>query len=109
MQPMDSYECEDISNFTLNINSDNAIEFYIDVETELGETKVRHFGPLLIDSSEFQENFEFKYYKFQFNEQKIVRLIDKLLNNSKIQITQVSEIDKETFYERLEEVMKCNE
>ena len=108
MQPMDSYECEDISNFTLIISTDNIIEYYIDVDTELGETKVRHFGPLKVDEIEFQDNFEFKYYKFQFNEQKIIKLVDKLLNNSKILITQVKEIDREDFYNKLEEVMECN-
>ena len=108
MQPMDSYECEDISNFTLNINSDNAFEYYIDVYTELGETTIKHYGPLLMDSNEFRENFEFKYYKFQFNENKIIKLVDKLINNSKILITQVTEIDKETFNNRLKGILDAN-
>lgn len=108
MQPMDSYECEDLSNFTLEINTDDAIEYFIDVQTELGETIVKHFGPLKVDDNEFGNAFEFKYCKFQFNEQKIIKLVDKLLNNNKMIVTQVKEIDREEFYNRLDEVMKCN-
>ena len=105
MRPNDSIFVEDVSNITLNALNDLGQEWYIDVKTELGDTTITKFGPLIIDCAELGSTFRFETTKSQYNEKKIVADIDKYINSEKSAITQIFEIDKDTFINRLKEVM----
>jgi len=102
---MDSFLVEDIANVSLNFLNDLGQEWYINVSTELGETKITKYGPLLVDVNVLQDEFKFEYCKINYNEKRIISSIDKLLNDTKIAITQVVEIDRDQFNERLKGII----
>lgn len=102
---MDSFNVENIGDVSLNFINDLSQEWYLDIKTELGDTVVTKFGPLLIDINELQNSFKFERNKFSYNETKLINEIDKILTNDKLAITQVMEIDRDTFNNRLREII----
>ena len=98
---MDSFLAEDISNLTLNLVNDLGNEWYIDVKTELGNTIIRKFGPVEVGTNKVDKNFSFNYMEIFYTENKIISDVDKYINKDNFAITQVIEIDRETFNERL--------
>jgi len=105
MQPNDSFFVDDISNFTLNLLNDSGQEWYIDVDTELGNTRIRKFGPLMVDSDKLLFEFKYEYNELQFVEQKIINIVDRFINNEKSSITQIIEIDRDNFNDRIRGVI----
>lgn len=94
LQPMDSIDIEDIGNVCLQaINSFNE-EYYLIISTKLGWTEIKEFGPCIIDFNKVENYFNLLYNKFEFNETKLIKQIDKFINNDKRKITQISFIDK---------------
>lgn len=49
--------------------------------------------------------FKFEHYTLAYEENKIIKQVDAFINNPKSAITQVLEIDRDTFNTRLEEIM----
>ena len=111
-QAMDSFLVEDISNVTLNFLNDIGQEWYVDVSTDMGSTTIRTFGPILVDFDTVTvKPFNFFCSLINYNEGKIISSINKILSNESNGITQVSEIDRETFNDRLRGIIdeSCKE
>ena len=106
MQPMDSFEVEDISEFTLDLFNDSGLEWMVDVSTDLGNTEIKWFGPFFADTDSMEIDFKFGYTKLAYNEGRIIKRVDQIIN-SKNQITQIQEIDKTQFNEKLKEIINA--
>lgn len=81
-------EVDNIGQCVIQANNDIAEEFYLIIKTELGWTEVLEYGPIIPDLPLLQTNYQIKYSRFEYNETKIERIIDKFLNEPKRIITQ---------------------
>lgn len=107
MLPTMQFDVEEISNFTVNLQDQSGVEWYIDVKTELGDTEIRYYGPLVADIGFMSlPEFKFEYCKIPYVEKNIIKRIDNYLNKQgKFIVTNVEVIEREEFYRRLREVM----
>ena len=94
-------EVDNIGECVLRANNDVAEEFYLIIKTELGWTEVLEYGPCVPDLDLLQMNYQITYNKFEFNQGKIERIIDKFLNNPKRVITQAAVVELEDIYDFL--------
>lgn len=81
-------EVENIGQCVLQANDDFAKEYYLIIKTELGYTEIIEYGPLTPDIQLLCDNYQIKYQRFEYNQGKIERIIDKFLNDGKRGITQ---------------------
>ena len=81
-------EVDDIGQCVLQANNDLAEEYYLIIKTELGWTETIEYGPCVPDLPLLQMNYQIKYSRFEYNQGKIERAIDKFLNDPKRGITQ---------------------
>lgn len=81
-------EVDDIGQCVIQANTDLAEEYYLIVKTELGWTEIIEYGPCVPDLPLLQMNYQIKYSRFEYNQGKIERSIDKFLNDAKRGITQ---------------------
>lgn len=90
-QAVGNLDIEDIGNCCIQANNDNCEFYYLVILTDYGITRVLEYGPYvesytpLFITSAFQQ--------FDYNEQRIDKLINKFLNNQKRQITQAILVD----------------
>ena len=101
---MDSIDIEDIGNVCLNAMNDIGNEYYLIIETHLGWTEIKEFGPCLVDSDKAQNYFNLLYIKFEYSDSKIIKNIEKFINNEKRDITQVYFVDKQIALDRLSQL-----
>lgn len=105
-QPMDTFDIENIGDVCLNMLNDTGAEWYLLIETESGFTKIRRYGPLQVDSNTISGSFVYSYQRIEYKEPYLIKYIDKCLNKDLPEITQVFEIDKETFNDRLKDLVE---
>lgn len=95
------YEIEDIGNCCIRIYEESSLkEYWLLSISELGDTIIYQFGPTIIDSDDMLSKFDFHVEKFQYNEKRIINLLEKFFR-SLYDISEVSEIDKDEFWSRL--------
>lgn len=99
----ESIEIDNLGSIYLTtIDVELGVEFYLSITTSLGQTEVKQFGPVQIDfNTVLSSYYQFSYQRFEYNETKIIKIIDKFVNPPKFTITQVVEIEKEQFNDRL--------
>lgn len=83
-------DIDDISNFAIRANNDLMFEYYLIVKTELGQTKILEYGPLMIDIEDLPSSVSCKYTRMNYDEKKIMNAVNKFLNDSYKAITQAS-------------------
>ena len=98
---MDSINVEDIGNVCIQCNNDDCEEWFLSIETKLGWTEIKEFGPLKKDKNVVDFFFNLYYNKFEFNERKLIKIIDNFINSSKRNITCVDIISEDYFKEKL--------
>lgn len=81
-------EVDDIGQCVIQANNDLGEDFYLIVKTELGWTELLEYGPCVPDLTQLPMNYNIKYTRFEYNQGKIERAIDKFLNDPKRGITQ---------------------
>ena len=81
-------DVENIGQCVLRARNDLGEEFYLIVVTELGWSEVLEYGPITPDLQLLPMNYQIKYSRFEYNELKLERIIDKFLNDGKRGITQ---------------------
>jgi len=99
-QALDSISIEDTGNTCINAINDEALEWFLIIETSNGWTRITEFGPLKVDSNKLSTSFSYAFYERDFSERHINKTIDTFLNNPRRMITQVFETDKEIAKER---------
>ena len=81
-------DVDNIGDCVLQGNSDVGEEYYLVIKTCLGTTEVIEYGPYVPDLSILPPNYQVKYSRFDYNQGKLEKIIDKFLNDSKKMITQ---------------------
>lgn len=81
-------EIENIGDCALRGRSDLGEEQYLIIRTEQGETEVIDYGPVDPTIDLLPMGVTLHYNRFEYNQNKIYRIIDKFLNDPKRVITQ---------------------
>lgn len=92
MQATGNIDIENIGDFAISVTNDMCKEWLMIVRTEYGICQIIQYGPLLIDFDELPENVNYNYQRMEYNEGKLVRMIDKFINDPSKLATQVTEI-----------------
>lgn len=100
--PLDSIEVEDIGNCVIQAFNDMGYEWYLIIETSLGDSYIQEFGPFFPDiENYFPKGFKYNFYKLQYKESKLSKIIENFINDPKKLITQVLCIEEEIAYKKL--------
>lgn len=100
-----SVEVDDVGEVALILYNDVGQEWYILHTTRLGWTKTYSFGPLLPDEDRMiLKSFAFQYSEIEYSESKLVKNLERFIQDPKKMITQVFEIDKEAVLERYKNI-----
>lgn len=93
-QNLDSIDIENIGNVSLQLNNDLGDCWFLIIKTSLGWTTIHEFGPLnASNTEELGYHFQYKYDKQEYNDTKLIKRIDKFMNDPKKMITQIFFID----------------
>ena len=88
-QSLDSIDIEDIGNVTLQLNNDLGECWYLIITTKLGWSTIQTFGPINIQDDIIPYHFQYNYDLIEFNDTKLIKRIDKFINEPKRLITQI--------------------
>ena len=100
-----SIDIEDLGNFALSVTNDLFQEYVMIAVTVYGITEIIEYGPIKIDSDEPSNSIFYSYRKFDYSEYNIKKMVDKLLNDERKRITQVTLIDFEEARNRIKDPM----
>lgn len=98
-------DIEDLGNFALSVTNDLFQEYVMVAVTIYGITEIIEYGPIKIDSDESSNSIFYSYRKFDYSEYNIKKIIDKLLNDERKRITQVTLIDFEEARNKIKDPM----
>lgn len=98
---LDSIDIEDIGNVTLQLNNDEGQCWYLSIKTSLGWTTIQYFGPVSLTNSILPYHFQYNYDKQEFNDVKLIKKIDKYINDPKKMITQIFFVDYDEVMQKL--------
>ena len=85
-------DVDNIGDCVIQGNNDFGELFFLIIKTELGWTEVLEYAPIIPDIQLLPINYQINYSRFEYNQGKLARLIDKFLNNPKRVITQAKVI-----------------
>lgn len=88
-QNLDSINIEDIGNVALQANNDSCECWYLTISTNLGWTKIQSFGPVNLEGDILPYHFQYNYDYIEYNDVKLIKRIDKFINDPKRLITQI--------------------
>lgn len=83
---------EDMGNVAIRCVNDKSEEYYIATRTMSGKTGILKFGPVIPDLPMIPNGFELSYKKIDYNEPKITKELNLLVNDPKKLITTATEI-----------------
>lgn len=102
---MDSIDIEDVGNCYIQAFNDEGLEWLMHVQTYLGWTKVKTFGPFVCDTNSMNTSFSYITHELEFKEKKLYKEINEFINNPKRNITQVFLVDEDTYLEKLNNIV----
>ncbi len=76
-------------------------EWYLIIKTELGWTEVIEYGPAHVDFQLLPTSVRQTYDRFEYNEGKLERIINKFLNEPKRLISQAEETSVFNIYHKM--------
>lgn len=100
----DNLDIEDIGNTCIACYNDLGYVWFLIIETTLGRTEIKQFGPFHVDFDIFSYGFNFNYQVMDYKESKICNIIDKFLNDNHKVITQAEIFDKQVAYQKLKQI-----
>lgn len=101
----DSIEVEDVGNCCLKVLNDTGYEWFLIIDTKLGDCFIRTFGPFNVDiENHFIHGFKFDFSKIEYRESRLCNIIDKFINDPKKFVSQVFICEPEEAYELLEKI-----
>lgn len=107
-EAMDSIDVEDIGNVSIQVNNDSGESWLLQVVTDLGWVTVKQFGPISLDELTLEYSFNYNYFKMEYKESKIIKVIQNFVNSSTKNITQaliISDDDFQSILNKIKEVM----
>ena len=96
---------ENIGEVCLTINDILGAEYILIIHTEYGQCKVLEYGPIFISNGEPLGNLYSSLLTFQYNQGKLITIINKFLNKPKAKITQATEISLEEAKEKIKNMV----
>lgn len=97
---LDSITVAEIGECCLHAFNDYSSEYYILVTTTAGITRILTIGPI----KEKIDEIDISKRMFQYNEAKIIKFIEKWLQDTKKEITQVFECEKEEIFDIIKNI-----
>lgn len=107
-EAMDSIDVDDIGNVNIQVNNDSGCSWLLSIATELGWTCIKQFGPVNLDDLKLGYSFYYSYYKIEYKESKLIKIIKDFVNSSTKNVTQAFIIDETDFndiFNKIKEVM----
>ena len=101
---MDSVTVEDTGNVVLHATNDFDLNWYLSINTDIGQTVIKEFGPIHHSLEVTKYGFNYNLERKEYNEKYIGKRINSFLNDPKREITQVEIIDQYELEENLEKV-----
>lgn len=103
---MGSVDVEEVGNVLIHLFNDNGLEWFLYIETILGESIIKSFGPFYISTENyFPYGFTYTMSKIDYNDNKLSKIIDNYINDPKKKITQVIvEKDIEILYNKVKKI-----
>ena len=89
---------EDLGNCAIIANTDQGVEYYLIIKTELGTSLILEAGPYILDSNMLAKSVNISFKRIEYNEGKLSSIIEKFLNNPYRNITQAREVDENEIY-----------
>ncbi len=86
-------DVDNIGECVLRGRNDLGEEYYLIIRTDMGWTEQINFGPVTPDVDILPFNINMNYARFEFNQSKLMRAIDKFLNDPKKIITQADVVE----------------
>lgn len=104
-------DIENLGEFALSCTNDDFQEFILVVHTTLGLTKILEYGPLSIDDVSPVNFCTCNYSLMPYDESKLSKLVNRVLNDTRRAITQCTLIDADTAINRIPKFkeMFCND
>ncbi len=96
-------DIENIGECVLVGRNDLGEEFYLIIRTDMGWTEQINFGPVTPEVDILPFNINLAYSRFEFNQTKLMRAIDKFLNDPKKLITQADVVEPEDINDSIKE------
>lgn len=90
----ESIDIDDIGNTTIQCWSNYGETKVLIIKTMDGITEIIEFGPVNTDINELPDRVIYNYQRFEFNQGKIIKIINKFINDEIV--SQVQEIDFDT-------------
>jgi len=94
-------DVENIGQCVIVGNNDFGEEYYLIIGTDLGWTEVIEYGPATPDLDILPFNVNSSYSRFEYNQNKLERIIDKFLNNPKRLVTQARVVELDEIRENI--------
>lgn len=101
-------EIEDISSVCIRISNEANYDWFLNVETNLGTTSIREFGPCLADMNTTLNGFIYRYTEFDYAEPKICSKLEKFIQDPKKEINKITNITTDEFNQILFNQMSIN-
>lgn len=98
-------DVENIGECVILGRNDLGEEFYLIIRTDMGWTEQINFGPVTPEIDILPFNINLTYARFEFNQTKLMRAIDKFLNDPKKMITQAEVIELEVIQNSINDAL----
>ena len=79
------------------INEEEGFSFFLKISTNMGQSTIISYGPVIKESNDIINYFNLNYQKIDYKEQLLVKIINMWLNDKKKKITAAYIIDNEEF------------
>ena len=86
-------DVENIGECVLRGRNDLGEEFYLVIRSDMGWTEQITYGPVTPEIDILPFNINLSYSRFEFNQSKLMKAIDKFLNDPKKMITQADVVE----------------
>ena len=91
----DTLQVDDPGNFCLRCLLITGDSYFIAVQTRLGKTSILKFGSIIEDLEELGDQFFLSYNIMDFDEKKISKSVDQLINDPRKKILQLMTVELE--------------
>ena len=91
-------EIEDIGNCAIRAVGIQTEEYYMVIRTNLGKSYIFNYGPIVPDLMTMPDYVGCSLTKIDYNEKRLIQLVDKWLNDSRKEIQEAEQVaDTEIF------------
>lgn len=98
LTPQNTIDIENVGNCCIQgIDEDSMFYYYLKIVTQMGNTEIFSYGPIIPDIDELPDIYSFTYQKMKYNDKRMIVFINKWLNDKFKHITTAEEIGESLF------------